>query len=86
MVPWESAPVSHSFRQHSRQALGKFFLAFQKDDPWWVSLLKLINHDDKTYLYYNAVAPLFEKNIRNILFKQILVHFLAWNKDVFKVL
>jgi hypothetical protein len=86
MVPWDSAPVSHSFRQRHRQALGKFFLAFQKDDPRWVSLLKPINHDDKTYLYYNAVALFFAKIIRSILFKQILVHFLAWNEDVFKVL
>jgi hypothetical protein len=64
----------------------KFFHAFQKDDPWWFFLLKPINPDDKTYLYYNAVAPFFAKIIYSTQFKQILVQLLAWNEDVFKVL
>ena len=52
IVPWDSAPVSHSFRQHCRQALGNFFRAFLKDKPWWVSLSKPVNDDNKTCLYY----------------------------------
>ena len=52
MVPWDSAPVSQTFRQRCRQALGNFFRAFQKDEPRWVSLLQPVTHDDKTCLYY----------------------------------
>ena len=50
MVSWESSSVSKSFRQHCRQALGNFLRAFHKDQPWWISLTKAVNDDDKTWL------------------------------------
>ncbi len=52
MVTWDSAPVSHSLRQRCRQALGSFFCAFQKDDPWWVSLLHPVKNNASTCLTY----------------------------------
>jgi hypothetical protein len=48
---WDSVPVLSGgtaiIRQRCRQALGDFFRAFVKDDPWWVSLSIY-----KEYLYY----------------------------------
>jgi hypothetical protein len=52
MVPWDSAPVSHSFQNKCLQALGNFFHAFLKDKPWWVSLSKPVNDEDETCVYY----------------------------------
>jgi hypothetical protein len=33
-------------------ALGDFFSAFEKDNPWWLSIIHPVNGDDETSLFY----------------------------------
>jgi hypothetical protein len=52
MDTWCSALVNHSFHQCFQQALGDFFHALEKDDPWWVSMIHPVNDDEETSLIY----------------------------------
>jgi hypothetical protein len=52
MVPWDSAFTSPTLRHSCHQALGNFFRAFQKDDPWWFSLIHPVGSDKDTCLSY----------------------------------
>ena len=53
---WDSVPALSGgtaiIRQRCRQALGDFFRAFVKDDPWWVSLSHPVQNDESTCLSY----------------------------------
>jgi hypothetical protein len=49
MVSWESSSVSKCFQKCCHQALGNVH-AFRKDQPWWNSLTKAVNDNDKTWL------------------------------------
>jgi hypothetical protein len=53
---WDSVPSLSGgtaiIRQRCRQALGDFFRAFVKDDPWWVSLSHPVQNDEYTCLSY----------------------------------
>jgi hypothetical protein len=52
MVPWDLASTSLSLRLSCRQALADFFHAFQKDKPWWFSLLYPVGGDKETCISY----------------------------------
>jgi hypothetical protein len=52
MVVWDSASTSPTLHHSCRQALSNFFHAFQKDDPWWFSLLHPVGSDKDTCLSY----------------------------------
>jgi hypothetical protein len=50
MVPWDSASTSPTLCHSCRQALSNFLRAFQKNDPWWFSLLHPVGSDKDTCL------------------------------------
>jgi len=48
--PWDSIPVTFSFRQQCRQLLGNFFHFVENIDPWWVSIANAVDGIEETCL------------------------------------
>lgn len=50
--PWDSVPVTNTFRQQCRHLLGSFFRSLEHSGPWWVSIANPVNGIEQSSLSY----------------------------------